>query len=51
MASLLPAEMRFKMASNVQELLDAMLLPAVFAILNIPEHSKLDSLELRKSSC
>ena len=33
--------------SYVQELLNAILLPATLVIIKIPEHSKLDSLEVR----
>ena len=45
MASLLPVEIRLKIAPSVQKLLNA--IPAALAIIEILEHSKLDSLEAK----
>ena len=47
-ASLLPVEIKFKMAS-FQELLYAILLPVALAIIKVPGHSKRDSLEAKEN--
>lgn len=46
-ASLLPAETKFLNGSNIQELLDTILLPVGLALFKIPGHSKIDYLKAK----